>query len=195
MRITTGMLILSYPQLFVAKAPPKKEGEAPGEPQYSTALCGWGENAEAEYQMLEQALDSVGIAKWGEAKYRSLRKNPNFKFALRTDVEKYEKDERNITFFLNTRSKNKPGIVSRFKGPDGRPTPITDKDEMYPGCFVRATLTAFAYEHPKSKGCSFSLNNIQKLGDGTRLDTKVDAQDDFDADMNEAPAALDDLTG
>jgi len=59
---------------------------------------------------------------------------------------------------------------------------------------VRASVTAFAYDRPESKGVSFGLNNIQLL-DGTtpRLDGRKAAEDEFEADASMQPASLDDV--
>lgn len=52
-------------------------------------------------------------------------------------------------------------------------------------------MTAFAYDMPTSKGVSFALNNVQKLGDGKRLDGRVAATDDFEA-LESEPASMGD---
>jgi hypothetical protein len=55
---------------------------------------------------------------------------------------------------------------------------------------VRAQLRAFSYDSNGNKGVSFALNNIQKLGDGERLDNRQAATDAFEADLSAAPADI-----
>jgi hypothetical protein len=89
--------------------------------------------------------------------------------------------------FLNVNSNRQPGVVSKYAGPDGKPLPITDPDEVYPGCRVRVSLVPFAYEAQGNKGVSFMLGNVQKLSDGPRLDGRLRAEDEFEA-LEDAPA-------
>jgi hypothetical protein len=60
---------------------------------------------------------------------------------------------------------------------------------------VRASLRAFAYDTNGNKGVSFGLNNIQKLGEGQRLDGRKAATDEFDADLSQAPADISAVAG
>ena len=92
--------------------------------------------------------------------------------------------------FINVSSKRQPGVVDRFAGPDGKPRVITDPDEIYSGCRVRASLLPFAYDTQGNKGVSFLLGNVQKLGEGPRLDGRLRAEDEFDA-LEEEPTDLD----
>jgi hypothetical protein len=83
---------------------------------------------------------------------------------------------------ITAKSKSRPGIV------DADVQPITDQMDFYPGCTCRASVVPFAFDKKGSKGVTFLLNNIQKLKDGTRLDGKMKAEDEFDsADDDEDP--------
>lgn len=100
------------------------------------------------------------------------------------------------SLFIGCRSEQKPGCVYAHAGPDGKPAIIpADKvrDEMYPGAQVRLSVAAFGYNNSGNKGVSFALNNVQKLGDGERLDNRVKAEDEFTADLSQTPADLDSL--
>ena len=55
-------------------------------------------------------------------------------------------------------------------------------------------MSVFAYDKAGNRGISFGLNNVQKLGDGERLDGRLKAEDDFDP-IEDKPAKLDDLLG
>jgi hypothetical protein len=57
--------------------------------------------------------------------------------------------------------------------------PILDPDEVYSGCYGRASLTFYAYNQQGSKGIACGLNNLQKLEDGERLGGVSSAASDF----------------
>jgi hypothetical protein len=181
MKAITPKARLSYPALFEPKIPPQQT-----EPVYSCTLVFEDGTNLAE---LEKLADSVGQEKWGD-KYASLKKTGKIRSPFRTDGE--EKGYPEGSIFINIKSKQAPGIVSIYPGEDGKPQKITDPAQVYAGCYVRASVRAFAYDTQGNKGVSFALNNIQKMADGERLDGRSRAEDEFEADAN-ASADLDDL--
>lgn len=58
-------------------------------------------------------------------------------------------------------------------------TPIMNHEELYPGCYVYASVVLFAYDKAGNKGVSFGLRGIQKVADGEPLVSN--AADDFEA--------------
>ena len=163
-KITTPEALLSYEHLFQPMAP---EGSG-AEPQYSACLVF---NKETDLSDLKKSVDDAGKAKWGE-KYTALKESDSLRLPFRTDSLK-EKGYEDGSVYINVRSKQKPGIVSKFAGPD--------PGEVYSGYKVRATLNVFAYDKAGNRGVSFRLNNLQKLDDGERLDGRLKAEDDFEA--------------
>ncbi len=108
--------------------------------------------------------------------------------------------------FINVRTNNQPGLVYAHADPSGKlnaagqPVPEVVpqekiKETFYPGCKVRATLTAYGFDVSGKKGPTFALNNMQKVGEGERLDSRVAATEEFVADLSAAPADLDSLVG
>jgi hypothetical protein len=98
--------------------------------------------------------------------------------------------------FINVRTARQPGFVTAQAGPDGKPAKVAPekvKDTFYPGAIVRASVAAFYYDTEGNKGISFALNNVQFLRDGERLDSQVDASDEFEADLSQPPADLAEL--
>lgn len=77
--------------------------------------------------------------------------------------------------FITAKSKNKPGIV------DADLAPIDDPMDFYPGCICRASVVPHAFDKKGSKGVTFLLNNIQKMKEGTRLDGRKKAEEEFDS--------------
>ena len=76
-------------------------------------------------------------------------------------------------YFVNANNTIAPGIVDADK------QPIIDENEVYSGCYGRASLSFFAFNTNGNKGIACSLNNLQKISDGPRLGGHASAEDDF----------------
>lgn len=106
------------------------------------------------------------------------------------DYEGYEAGAK----MIRVSTTRKPQIVSNKKDPaTGKPMPVTDSSELYPGCWLRASVNAGWYDVDGNKGVSFFLNNVQKLRDGPPISGGSRAEDEFDAAddgaFEESPAA------
>lgn len=78
---------------------------------------------------------------------------------------------------IRLKSEYAPGVI----GPDKQE--ITEHDqEIYSGCFGRATWEVTAWENRGKRGLTFWLNNFQKMKDGEELELGAnrDAAEDFD---------------
>jgi len=129
----------------------------------------------------EAAIAALIEEKWGGKVPKGVKANP-----LRSNEEKEGLPEGG--FFVTARSKEKPGVVSIYKDKEtGKAALITDPKEIYSGMYGVAKLTAFYYEVDGNKGISFALGNIQKTKDGERIDGRTKAEDDFTANLSEAP--------
>lgn len=186
-KLITPNALASYPHLDVPQ--PAMNGQ--GNPKYSLSLVF---KKGTDLSKLQAAVAEVAVAKWGQGAIAKL-KSGALKSPFRTDAEAKGYEEGSV--FINVRSEQKPGVVYLYPGQDGKPAIVPDdkvKETIYAGAVVRASITAFVYDRPESKGVSFGLNNIQ-LVDGTtpRLDGRTKATDDFEADASMAPAALDDV--
>ena len=64
---------------------------------------------------------------------------------------------------------------------------ITDKEEMYSGCYGNVAVSLYPYEFTGKYGVGVGLNAIQKTKDGERLDggTSLDDFDTVDIDEND----------
>lgn len=104
----------------------------------------------------------------------------NFKRALRDGAERAHLEGYGEgTVFANLTTKSRPGVVDISKSPIG--PEHGNADEIYPGCYCRATVGAYSYDN-KGKGVALGLNNLQKVKDGPRLDGRTRAEDDFEGD-------------
>ena len=91
----------------------------------------------------------------------------------RDDVE--DRPEYQNVYYLTARGYIKPTCILQNKAPAGA-------DDLYPGCYVRATLYPESYHNGGNAGVKFRLGNVQKWEDGERLGTEhSNAQDDFDS--------------
>lgn len=181
-KVISPQAVLSYPHLFEPNLPPGAT-----EPVYSCALVFEKGTDLAE---LKKAALAAATEKFGN-KAEGLIRDGKLKMPFRTDAE--DKGYPAGSIFMNVKNKSKPGIVSTYPGPDGKPTSIEDPSAIYAGCKVRASLRAYAYDVSGNKGVAFSLGNLQKLADGDRLDGRKRAEDEFEADLSAKPADLDDI--
>ena len=77
-------------------------------------------------------------------------------------------------YYLTAKTSRKPQVVDLDRDD------IFDEEEVYPGCYVRATLVFFPYNN-EGKGVGCLLNNVQKLEDGERIGGgAASAAEDFD---------------
>jgi hypothetical protein len=167
-KVLTPVFRVSFPSVFEASS---YEG---GAPKYS--VCAVWEPAKftakdkALWDAMMALADSVSVEKF-KKKLSALP--ANFKKPFRDGAEK-----EGLTgfgegkIFANLSSKMRPGIIFLDN------TPLTDPEDFYPGCYARATVTAYAYDNV-GKGVALGLQNLQKIKDGDRLDSRTDASDDF----------------
>lgn len=170
-KLITPEAILSYPNVFEPKSGPQG-----GEPFYSCAVV-FPEGT--DLTEMKRAAIAVAEEKWG-VKAKDLIKAGKVKLPFRTDVE--EKGYPDGSTFFNAKSKTAPGIVSKYAGPDGKPAKITDPEEIYPGVKARLSVRFYAYDTNGNRGVAVALGNIQKLADGPRMDGRMKAEDEFDAE-------------
>jgi hypothetical protein len=95
------------------------------------------------------------------------------------DIERADDDAYLNSWFLNANSSKQPGIV------DQNVQPILRQDELYSGCYGRASINFFAFNTNGNKGIACGLNNIQKLSDGELLGGRTTAEFDFADDCSD----------
>lgn len=95
------------------------------------------------------------------------------------DLERPDDEAYANAYFINANSPQKPGVY------DCRKNEITDENEVYSGCFGRASVSFYAYNAQGNKGIACGLNAIQKLKNGEPLGGKGNSADDFDIEDEE----------
>lgn len=196
--IITPVATLSYPHLAKAQAASK-----PGQKDKFSATLVFSGADKSVLAALEAAAREVAIEALGEKKGKAFALFGGKGSAFRTDnAEKYPTVVEAIT--IGARTDRKPGLVYRHadpatvtaESPKGKPARVADEDieeVFYPGAQVKAQIKPYWYDTEGNKGIGWALNNLQKWAEGERLDSRVKAEDAFDADMSETPAELNDL--
>ena len=95
------------------------------------------------------------------------------------DVERPDDPEYAGCWFINANSVQAPGIVDR------ECNRILDPEEIYSGCYGRASITFFAFNSNGNRGIACGLNNLQKVRDGERLGGRKSPEEDFAAFRND----------
>ena len=167
-KVITGKVRFSYANIFKSRA--FKAGQ---DEKFSVCLLIPKED-KATIKKIKAAIDEAiqeGISsKWGG------KKPANLKLPLRDgDDERADEAEEYVgMYFLNANSNQKPGIVDKDLNE------ILDPDEVYSGCWGRASINFYAFNSNGNRGVGVGLNNIQKLSDGERLGAaRASAESDF----------------
>lgn len=193
----TPVGILSYPHIAEPQISTDDTGKPEGKPKYSLAILFDGNDPEVRKGLEEgeKALLAAAEEVFG-VKAATMVKAGQLKTPFRRDWE--AKGYPEGTIYFNTRTEYKPGVVYAYPDETGKAAKVKDEDVtkvFYPGAKVRITVNAYYYDRKGSKGVTFGLGNIQKVAEGTRLDNRISAEDDFDADASLKPADLVALEG
>jgi hypothetical protein len=188
-KVTSPIARLSFASIFESKRKMNDLGD-----EYSCVLLfPKGTDLDGMKKLAYQAC----VAKWGDDKKNwppNLR-NLNWKTHLcRTGKEGWPFRDGDMQDYdgyagmvsVRVASSNRPAVF----GPDL--SVIVDKNEVYSGCYVRASISAFAWHHQKTgnKGVSFGLLGLQKVRDGEPFTRRATA-DDFEPYEDAADASED----
>ena len=173
-KVVTGKVIFSYVNIFKSRA-----FQADQDAKFSICLLIPKED-KATLKKIKAAIDEAiqeGISsKWNG------KKPANVKLPLRDGDEERadEAPEYEGMMFLNANSTQKPGIVDKDLNE------ILDPDEVYSGCWGRASINFYPFSVNGNKGIGVGLNNVQKLKDGEHLGAaRASAESDFDDDFED----------
>ena len=146
------------------------------------APASWSEKDQGKWNAIVAACNKVSI----DAFKKPMKDLDRAVYKLpfhRGEEKEYDGYGPSVVYFTMSAKNRRPGIIAH----DGV-TPITQygAEAFYAGCYARASVTPFA--NTQWKSLSLGLNNLQKLGDGPRLDAFSSAEDDFGADPAEYDA-------
>ncbi|GAB1462199.1 DUF2815 family protein [Pedobacter sp.] len=164
-KVVTGLTRFSYLHIWEPSA--VQEGQ---DKKYSASLI-IPKTDKATIAKIEAAINAA--KEQGKAKFGG--KIPaNLKTPLRDgDVERPDDEAYANSYFINANAKTKPGIV------DKNASPIMNQDEVYSGCFGRASVTFYAFNTSGNKGIACGLNHLMKVKDGDSLGGRSSAESDF----------------
>lgn len=164
-KVVTGKVRFSY--LHVWEPTAIEEGQ---DKKYSVSLI----IPKSDKDTLARIKKAVAAAtEAGKAKFGG-KISANLKQPLRDgDVERPEDESYENAYFLNANCKTKPGVL------DQSFNPILDQDELYSGCYGRASVTFYAFNTSGNKGIACGLNGLQKLKDGESLGGRSNVEADF----------------
>lgn len=181
-KIVTGVVRLSYANVWEAKRPPN----APeAKPKFSCSLLIPKSDKET-VSKINAAVDEAireGVGKFGG-------KVPNkatLKLPLRDgDVEREDDPAYKGHWFLNANASedHPPKIV------DKRVQPILDHSEVYSGVYAKVAVNFYAFSVNGNRGVACSLGNIQKIRDGQPLGTVSNPEDEFNVEEEEDDLGL-----
>ncbi|HEY5259610.1 MAG TPA: ssDNA-binding protein [Rhabdochlamydiaceae bacterium] len=156
---------LSYPALIEPKA-----FQGKGEAKYSATLL--ISKKDPKLKLLQEKINAAMTEKFGaEAKWPKRWMNP-----LR-DGDEEKPDQPAYRGMVFVKAGAKEDKRPQCLGPDGD---LLDPSELYPGCWVKASVIAYAYEYMGKSGAGFALKGIQKVKDGDRFDN-ADVSSEFDS--------------
>jgi hypothetical protein len=163
-KVITGKVRFSYANIWE----PKSINGSDAKYSVSLIIPKNDKKTLADVKVAIEAARQDGKAKFGG-------KIPaNLKLPLRDgDAERPEDEAYKNSYFINANSKDRPGIV------DKAVKPILDQDEVYSGCYGRASIIFYAFNTNGNKGVACGLQNLQKLTDGDALSGRAKAEDDF----------------
>jgi hypothetical protein len=158
---------VSFPNVF---RPTSYQG---GDPKYSIVMLFYPANFNDKHKAAWKDVGRIANEAAIEAFKKPLKELPdNFRKPFRKGEEKAHLDGYGEgCIFFSASSKQAPGVIDRNKAN------VLEQD-FYPGCWARASISAFAYDN-KGKGVSFGLHNLQKLGEGENFSGRVAAEEDF----------------
>lgn len=160
----------SFVHILTPHAPKAAPGEKQSDPRYQiTAPI---KKNDPFMKKLEALIEETAKGKWGKIP-------PKMKSPIK-DGDDDERPEFVGHYTIQASSKNKPDIVDKSL------QPIMDEKEIYSGAWYRASIRAYAWEHPTGgKGVSIALDNVMKIKDDVAFSGRSSADADF-ADFADA---------
>lgn len=163
-KVVTGKVRFSYLNVFRPKAINDSSDE-----KYSVSLIIPKKDVET-IEKCEAAIRAAmeqGKSKWGGKIPKGL------KLPLRDGDEERDDEAYAGCMFINASAKTKPGLINKKR------QQITDEEELYSGCYGRASINFYPFDASGNKGVAAGLNNILKLEDGEPLGGRQSAENDF----------------
>lgn len=177
-RFVTPVFRLSFPALFAARSYDGKDAKYGCSAVWTPSE--FNDQDKKLWKAILRALDAESKSCFNKA-FKDLP--ANFKRGIRDGAEKSDLEGYGEgTKFASLTTQMRPGVIDRSKNVI---SPEEGNGEMiYPGCYCRATVNVYSYNN-KGKGVALGLMNLQFIKDGDRLDSRTDAAEDFEDDLDD----------
>lgn len=139
-------------------------------------------------RIVEEAIEN----KWGAKPPKKIKRPIHFNEGVdNRDGERYGGYEEDEARHIRCWSTKAPKVVGREKDPATGLWLELTKDEVYAGCYVRASVKAYAGDHEEGGPyCSLILSNVQKVSEGEPLAGVITSpDDDFKDDLSAAASS------
>jgi hypothetical protein len=194
-KVITPEFRVSYPSLFQAR---KVDENNPNEKaKFSVAMIFRVAETEdskkrgekvVDLKPLKDAVAKILLEKLGpdwqkKVQERKSDGTPMYRLPFRDGNAAETKDKDGYgpgTVYIRASSQYKPGVV------DAQKVEVMNPQDVYGGCYARASIHPYWYSAKGNQGVTFGLDNVQKLRDGEPFSGRTRAEDDFDS--IEAPA-------
>lgn len=171
-KVITPVGRASFPNLMKPKL-----NEMSGKSEYSVDILF---DKKTDLTKLKELLEKTIKEKWGTKVPKVLNNPIKDGDGTKNNGEPYN-PEYHGHYFITVKNTRKPGVV------DSQNQDILTEEEIYGGCFIRASVNAYAYDRSGNRGVSLSLNNVQKVKDGDAFGAaRAAAADEFDVIDDEA---------
>lgn len=178
-RLITPPFRVSFPSVF------EKTSYNNGTPRYSVVgLFYPKEFTEADklkWTAIKAKLAEVCLELFKKP-YSVLKEDRSFKVPFHKGDEKTYQGygDPNMIYFTMANSNHRPEIVDL----KGQPIGIENQDDFYAGCWARASVNPYAFDHI-GKGVAVGLGNLKKLKDDDSFAGFTSAADDFGSEADE----------
>lgn len=175
-KVMTPVFRASFCHLFEKTTP--KGG---GKPHYSITMIF---EDDADLSDMKRIVQQALTEKFGDTQRPGKIKNP-FRKGTSEEYDLIKYPEYNGKIVTAARAYNQPpGVLDQKSGQT-----IISPDDIYSGCYCRASVTAYYYDVSGNKGVAFGLQNVLKIKDGDKLVKRSTPEEDF-ADLMNLPTAV-----
>lgn len=162
MKVVTGKVRGSYVNIFNPRM-----NDFSGKEEYSICILIPKDDRDTVAK-IQAAVKAVVAKKW------SGKTPANLRTPLRDGDEERPGDPAYAGhYFMNLKSRDKPGVVDRNRDEVLHPA------EFVSGDYCRVSMGAYAYDMHGNRGVSFGLGNVQVLEKGEPLSSRSRAADEF----------------
>jgi len=170
---------VSFPEVW------QKKSFQEGQPGRYSLTClftpaEFSEKDKAKWKAIHVACNQVALDVWKKS-YIAARDAGGYTLPFhKGDAEAKWGRGPGIVFCTLAASMRRPTIINK----QGEVMTEDGEEEFYSGCYARASINPYVPKGWK-KTMALGLNNLQKLGEGERLDNFSSAEDDFGSDPAE----------